>query len=872
MARDIYRQETGNPLQVDRLESRPARLASSCAPRPEKLDVAAAWNVVIWLTVTSSLLLAATTLRWLVNHRWDVPLMAWFAVWMLYFFCRYVVAVLRGRPETIRPWRQLYLLFSASIVIMVLPVPFELQLLITAALLIRLTWRFAEHWIDLCLTSPVSRDIAVRLRQQWKEYVTIRLLIATTVIAAAVLTRSAALWSLTATLVMLQLLWPLTRNRRQTIDAAREMLVSWLAYNRRDRRIPGVYFSTAGGYRDRFRLTGAAICMMSITLARWPVEWLPGFQEFSPVPFFGLATYLLDLVIPGDGFQLSILSVVVWLLGYILLLASPTIIVLLFPLLLAYGPLREACRYRTQQITAEHWKPLIEQMRCSIHRIERDSLYMGRILSDGSPLLILRDVFREHAHFLGDSGSGKTSMGLNPWLEQIIGGPECSVIIVDLKADSLELLATASLAAQERAHRTGQPMPVRYFSNQAGRSTFAFNPLTQSWFQSMDHYVRTDILCGALGLTYGSDYGEGYYSSANSAVLSHTIRKFPDTQTFRDLARRIGEIAISADRRELHPEIRKAGVHVQTVLDRLGSFDALNVTGATHSRDVVDAAIDFRDVFVRPQVLYFHLSSTLGPGSSPEIARLVAYSLLAASTQTERRHQVYLVIDEFQRMVAQNIEYMLQLARSMGVGVIIANQSMQDLRTARADLIPTIEANCRYRQWFAVSALEDRQRLVQSSGKTVDMLEGKSITQTQRGPLPTTQWSQFIDDRLTVNDVLLASDSPYLSIVKLSRGAGYAQYGGMSVVVESNYHITRDEFDRRRNFAWPGVTAGAFLPGTRTAVPAPPPRPSGPVTSTEVIGGTDETAPDSGSILDSWMQDRQQTAPPRPRRRRHGGD
>jgi len=93
----------------------------------------------------------------------------------------------------------------------------------------------------------------------------------------------------------------------------------------------------------------------------------------------------------------------------------------------------------------------------------------------------------------------------------------------------------------------------------------------------------------------------------------------------------------------------------------------------------------------------------LSPSGAPEIARLVNYMVLAAATQTKRRHPVFLVIDEFQRMLASNLEYMLPLARSTGVGVILANQSMEDLKKSTTNLIPDIEANCRLRQWFSSS-------------------------------------------------------------------------------------------------------------------------------------------------------------------------
>ena len=130
---------------------------------------------------------------------------------------------------------------------------------------------------------------------------------------------------------------------------------------------------------------------------------------------------------------------------------------------------------------------------------------------------------------------------------------------------------------------------------------------------------------------------------------------FPAKSFTSTLADCIGEVTTTAKKRDLHPEIRKAGVHVHEVIKRLAACEALNVTSTSGKpADVVENAIDLTDVFRTPQLLYFHLSSTLSPSGAPEIARLVTYMLLAAATQTERKHPVFLVIDEFQRMVASN--------------------------------------------------------------------------------------------------------------------------------------------------------------------------------------------------------------------------
>ena len=69
----------------------------------------------------------------------------------------------------------------------------------------------------------------------------------------------------------------------------------------------------------------------------------------------------------------------------------------------------------------------------------------------------------------------------------------------------------------------------------------------------------------------------------------------------------------------------------------------------TQSLSLFDASLsDPSQFFERQEIFYFHLSATLGPGSSPEIARLAMFMLLTTATLTSQRRQVYLLIDEFQ--------------------------------------------------------------------------------------------------------------------------------------------------------------------------------------------------------------------------------
>jgi hypothetical protein len=476
------------------------------------------------------------------------------------------------------------------------------------------------------------------------------------------------------------------------------------------------------------------------------------------------------------------------------------------------------------------WKAIVDCLRRSRNPIERSSVYVAEVVDDGAPLYVPIDVYGEHAHFLGDSGAGKTSLGLAPTMEQLATVRPASFVVIDLKADTPELFSTLMAVRQEQQRRTGLSMPLRHFTTARGLSTYAFNPLSQAYWHKLDLYQKTDVLCGALGLTYGPDYGAAYYGSANAAVLYQTLKEFPDVTSLRELSERVAYFVAHAPRGKLHPDIRSAGIHVQMVLDRLASYPALNVDASrADSAELLRQGINMADFFQQPQLAYFSLSATLSPASAPEIARLVTYSLLCAATTTRRKCQVYLVIDEFQRMVAQNVEYMLQLARSMGVGIILANQSMADLCRGSVDLISAIEANCRFRQWFSASTSDDRERLVQNSGETVETF----ISTSNNGERQSLNISEQIRPRFSQNEILLAGDHPFHSIVTISRGAGYAQFGGMPVIVRGQYHISRDEYTRRKRMPWPAPGDGAFIPHDLDG-PAGPPPPSPPAPGPDI--------------------------------------
>lgn len=667
-------------------------------------------------------------------------------------------------------------------------------LLLLAAFLSNHALAIGQHWIVRCSTSPMTRDEILRWRSAWTGNLYVVVAIPWIAAVVAIYLGSHLLLPLLLGAFCLVQLF-LCRKPFSVLRVCRGVFSSWCAYNAENINVPGLALSPSGNAEQR------------------QVRFL------------------------GDAFAFTILCVlhgmhmtdVLFKPGFIFLLC-PGVIFLVVPLLLQITLLEEASEVATRSEKGARWDTTVRELRESENPVMRTSYYMGHVASDGSPFLLPREVFNEPCHFLGSTGAGKTSKGLAPWLEQTIGFGDSSVIFLDLKADTLEPLATMIAAEENVRNATGKHLPLKVFSSQDHLPMHGFNPLGNDFWKSHSLFERTDILCGALGLIYGSDYGEGYYSSVNAMTLYETLKAYPNIRSLRELAERCHYVLTNVGKFQLLPNTAKNADHLYAQLQRLAAFEQLQVCAdGRFSPDTIEHSIDLASFFQRPQMLYLHLSASLGAGSAPAIARLFTYLLLTTATQTERHCRVYLVIDEFQRMVADNLEYILQLARSMGISLVLANQSIADLKTRKTDMISVIESNCRFRQWFDVPSEEDRRRLLDVAGETIEVLETVGTTSNQNGGSITRASAEIILPRLNINEILRIGDDPNLSIVRLARGSGYAQLAGLPTVIRSGFHITAEEYERRKAMQWPALTTGMFVAADLSKTPLGPQKPSGPI-------------------------------------------
>lgn len=820
MPSDSYYQHRGNPTQRRLIPSEPLNLQ---LPR---VDDPAVTDEIFSATLRNLLLIAGVC----NCGEWTMRAlnMVTFPFNIIIFLITISVGIRLWDKVTSRP--SLFLLAVPFSIHIVLDSLF-LDAMLTATVAAYVGREYARHFVYLSLSKSISSQSTARLRQQWD---VITLLSSMAVVpfmlplVAPQLLPFAAMLGFSVIVCAFAICNPIT-----LWGQLKEGWHSWFTFNHEEHSVKGIPDSPSGSLRHRTNLAIVLVCFASSTVNSalpiseliWGDLLLNSFAGCVLTTALGLVMFMLPLFLAGF---------------LVFLVASPA--------LMHFDP-----RGMSEQ-KPPSWDQIIEVVKNSDNPVEQDSLFFGRLSCDGSPLLIPRKVFDEHAHFLGDSGSGKTARGLLPLTEQLMSDGQSSLLVIDLKGDSQEILESLRHCSNKYGE-SGAPIPIRQFSVREDQATFAFNPFQLPCWQKLQLFQKTDVLCGALGLIYGTDYGRGYYGSANASIVLTTLNEFPEVGSFEELTDRIELVTSSPSKYGLSKKLSDAGNHVKMISQRLASFKALNVSkNSTPNESVCKNNMDPSQLFSNQEIFYFHLSTTLGPGSSPEIARLAMFMLLTSATLTDNRRQVYLVIDEFQRVAAHNVEAILQIARSMNVGVILANQSMNDLK--RDNLVHVVEANCRYRQWYAISSPDEQLRLSKSSGETLDTLRSQSQTRQSDGfdvrHTQSESQSEFIAPRLSINDIKLASDDPRRSIALITRGAGYSQFGGMPIVVESDFHISEQEFLRRKNSPWPGVEEGSFVPANWN-----PKSPSwskhkkhGPLVTEETIGG-------EGSLFDKFFADKQ---------------
>lgn len=454
------------------------------------------------------------------------------------------------------------------------------------------------------------------------------------------------------------------------------------------------------------------------------------------------------------------------------------------------------------------WDLMVERL---LNGLRRPHLYIGRSLADCTPWLLDLELLRTHGLVNGGTGTGKTALCLGPVAYQLIARAEASVILLDFKLD--KCLWWSCFIEALRAK-----LPFRWVTTQPGVASFAFNALSQRHNSKRGFAARAEALLTSFGLYFGSGYGRSFFGAVMLDMILAFITKFRDIRSFADFSRYAEEpgsyAALNIDREQSQ--------HVRMLLRQLATYPVLNVTGderPSFPPEVCRDAIQMEDVLTRKQVVYFGLPATEAELTARAVGKLVLYAILHAATTVSRTGKavpVYVIVDEAQLVVAENLRILLEMARSFGVYLILCHQDKSQLKTADYDLTSTTESCTTFQLAFEASSSAALKDMVEGSGEVREHLlswaqrvhpgldENDSTAFSLARAYPTSDFHPTLANvaerernRFTKNQVLGVSAHPLRAFVRSRTDSGLTQYCGQWTAIECDYAMPYDVYKMR---------------------------------------------------------------------------
>ena len=545
---------------------------------------------------------------------------------------------------------------------------------------------------------------------------------------------------------------------------------------------PGVFRSPIGTTRERMFLVGIACFCIGLLFVPYPFEW--GIDYLGSV-----RGVFLDSL---DEAYMAFLPLA-FFIGAVLALAGPSLSVY-------YEAIEATNGFETLARSAwSEWRCIAQRLAESADPFNRDHFFYGYQSEVGNPVIAPREVLC-HGQISGPTGRGKSSIGVVQMIIQQIMRGDGPVFVILYKEDPALFHQLRDLSAQ-----LGRKF--RHFTNELHLSTHLFNPFSELNVDQVSIRQRAETFLDALRLNYGDKYGAKFFSSQSRDTMHNIFERNPNITSFE-------EAYANTSREFFEKDIDRDRVkELISVLRQLASVEPLNwTTKSGYSKAAMDAAIFMPRAIDDNEIICFVLPGTGESATVKEIGSLVIYSLLTAANLRYRRmgltKKIFLMVDEFQVLANASTacEVLLQMSRSLGIHLIVSNQTLTDLKKTSPALLNSLLNNTRLRMHFSPNDPDMEDYLINQSGEAL-------YWNYARYP-----YTCKTDKRLSRNDLKAATSKPLSALLQIPVDAGYACYGGHLFSVQLMHHLTKEEYDELSSRPWPAQTDETIVPKERPRV------------------------------------------------------
>ncbi len=304
---------------------------------------------------------------------------------------------------------------------------------------------------------------------------------------------------------------------------------------------------------------------------------------------------------------------------------------------------------------------------------------------------ILDEDRRHHIYIIGQTGTGKTSLMMNMFIQDITAGK--GVCFIDPHGDTAEYLM--GLIPESRHE------DVIYFNPGDFERSFGLNMLEWDKQYPFQKSFVTNELLEILDKLYdlktvGGPVFEQYFRNALLLLLDdteqiHTLNDVPRILINPDFRKSLLEKTPNPMVKEFwEKEAEKAGGELALanvapyINSKLNPFLANDLVRPIISQK--KSSIDFRKAMDEQKILIINLSKgLLGDINSYLLGMIVVGKLMMASFSRvdipeEQRKDFYLYIDEFQNITTDTISTIFSEARKYRLNLTVANQFLAQLK------------------------------------------------------------------------------------------------------------------------------------------------------------------------------------------------
>ena len=368
-------------------------------------------------------------------------------------------------------------------------------------------------------------------------------------------------------------------------------------------------------------------------------------------------------------------------------------------------------------------------------------------------------------HMRGMSGSGKSSLGIIPLLDQfavpyIDNGESLAdaLFVIDFGGDQ-----NVFWNAYDIALRTNRRF--RFLTLDDELQSYCFPPF-QAVPRSGKNVIRvSQMLIRSFHMEHGLVYGGNYFSQQNLAALLRVAKKLSKENkdaTLEDIARYLED---PKNRREF-----KDADQVRMTFDFLLEYAQLKKDDDPEKNIDVNRALDPTEP---PELIYFFCPTLEEPLTAPLVGGLALCTIIAVAIIRKKHglplRRTRLFVDEFQEIVGRALAALLAQARKFDISLFLANQSTSQLKNRDLSLADAVFEGCPVRQYYTVCG-EDDTRVLQSLSKDKIKTLGGG---TARGLQSSQNFRETVVPSLERDQTLEVSSRFGHSYLVVNDGAGY---------------------------------------------------------------------------------------------------